>query len=652
MMICKYGGRVIVCTFTVLVVCLELLVHSENNKLNVELTRLGNITYTSKTLGGHFYKHNGKLYLIGGTEVRDGSYAQIFVYSLEDNALILNKTIRPSICILSFCEIGEKIFFATISRNEKDGCDLYSFDIENKSIQKMMHFSEKGIYAMSWDGNDSIYIATSRKPRLYRYSLRKNESEMMLEGFTNETFIRSMQYKDGKCYLGIGSNADLIDVDVKSKEWHSILPKELKNNTFIYNINIFDNYIYTLLKNDMGIYSSPLDEINFERVTDYRMNTQKKHTKGVTDRWIDIEGNILFLGENGEVYEQYALDGLRSFFEEDTMWSLDSSCIVHKYYDGQEYESIDLGEVLKKSYIIPMEFIAYDDVLYFPGRRFTVWNRNDNTNKVFIVKDEPQASTLKNEFLYTGNYPQCTMYRYPLDTFKIDGNRMRMNDKEFFLAKIDNQCRPAQMDVTLNGDYLVMGSGPLYGKFGGKISVFDIEMEKLLYSADVVEKQAIRTVKKSEKYQNAVWLGTTPYGENTNPPYLCLPAHVVLWDVVQQEALLDFTIKDDVRKIICIEEIDDLVYVTTEEGFVYSYGVESGRVKYCNSKDGILYLLKLKDGRLLGRNSRSIYLIDRKTLKATVLADGFSRLSNLIQDPVTGKIYCFDKTELVEMKID
>jgi hypothetical protein len=84
---------------------------------------------------------------------------------------------------------------------------------------------------------------------------------------------------------------------------------------------------------------------------------------------------------------------------------------------------------------------------------------------------------------------------------------------------------------------------------------------------------------------------------------------------------------------------------------LYQYNIDDCSLQNINSKDGILHLLKLNDNKLLGINSTNIFYIDPITLETTILADGFFQLSNLVQDSVTGKIYFFDKTKLMEMEL-
>ncbi len=628
---------------------------AQTNRIpSVRITDLGEVQYTAKTLGAHYFYKDNNLYLIGGTEVSDGSHAQLFVYDLENNKLIFDVVISPAICIMSFCQTNNIVYFGTISRNPEDGCDLYAYDIYENKYSKIFHFNEIGIYAIDWDKNDYIYIATSGNARLYKYSLEQNDLTLLLENFTDEIFIRSMKYVDGICYLGIGSNADLIAMNVSTLEWNSILPDALKeNNTFVYNINSIYGELLFLLKNDNGIYSYSPDKMNFRRITNYKQtSSQEEEEKEIESfSWIDLEGDIILFGSR-ENFKQYSLDGLRSFYDidKDTMYTIDSSCIVYKYINGKIKETIDLAGIMRKSYIMPIEFLAYDNVLYFPGRRFIVWNRNNEKIRSYIIQGEPQASTMSNADLYIGIYPQCKIYRYPLSI--LDGDLTEdLNSENYLIATIDGQCRPTQMAISKDGNYLVMGSDPLYGKFGGAASVYNIEANFFLYTNQVINKQIIRTVSRSDKVESAVWLGTMPYGENTNPPYLEIPARVILWDNKNEKSIKNFIIKDSVRKIISIEEIADKVYITTEESYLYQYNIDDCSLQNINSKDGILHLLKLNDNKLLGINSTNIFYIDPITLETTILADGFFQLSNLVQDSVTGKIYFFDKTKLMEMEL-
>lgn len=309
----------------------------------------------------------------------------------------------------------------------------------------------------------------------------------------------------------------------------------------------------------------------------------------------------------------------------------------------------DLGGLLEKDYVLPTEFQVYDGVFYAPGRRFAV--RDGAGEKTFLVSDEPQASAVTADGVYTANYTDCTLYFYPFETFAGDPEAVWMNDPErFLLADIENQCRPSQMEPTPDGKYLVIGSGPMYGRFGGAVSVYDLERRALLYTHEnVVEGHQIQSVKCSAARPGCVWLGTNPYGENTTPQYLDEPSHLILWDIRGERALLDLVPDEDSQKLGSIAELDGRVFCVTQAAHLLSFDAESGEALSANRKDGVREVLAVSDGRLLGVNDGALFSIDPETLRTRTLAKGFRFLHHLTEDPVTGELYVFDYAELARL---
>lgn len=68
-----------------------------------------------------------------------------------------------------------------------------------------------------------------------------------------------------------------------------------------------------------------------------------------------------------------------------------------------------------------------------------------------------------------------------------------------------------------------------------------------------------------------------------------------------------------------------------------------------NTTDNISDLLLTKENMLLGANYSAVVQIDPETLRTRKISGGFSSLSHLTEDPVTGSLYVFDKTELYKI---
>lgn len=458
----------------------------------------------------------------------------------------------------------------------------------------------------------------------------------------------------------MGTNADFIEVDPISGQFRSLLDNSQYGASFVYAQVPCENKIILLL-------SSPSHkileyDINADRFIDtglyFRQGLSVKEESGWGSRFkscsfLNLLGDLLVL-ENGSIAAQISsLDFQCAYWDEReyAVHGLTSNGIYQKIIDGKIVFQRDFCDSLEKNYTIPTEFLAYNDILYIPDRRFWIYDLSTGKKRTFFAEGEPQASTVTPDGVYTANYTLCTVYFYPFDVLTQDQTSVDLDRSEqFLLADIENQCRPSQMTVTPDGKYLIIVSGPLYGHFGGAVSVYDLDKESLLYThINVVENHRIQAVSSSTRFPEAVWLGSAPYGENTSPTYLKEPPHLILWDLENEEILLDIIPDEAAARISSVIELNGTVCCVSSS-HVTAYDAVSGKLLAENAEDSLTTLLLTSGGWLLGISDTTLFAVDPQTLKTEVLIDGFSELRKVTEDPITGVFYGFNNTELVKIE--
>lgn len=620
---------------------------------------LGGIAYTMKTLDGLFYSYEEELYLLSGTEVSAGTSNHVFLYNVNQDKLVMSQTLSGGSCSMTaFCDAGNMLYFATISSSASYGCDLYVCDKSTGEVRACAHLENvKGIYDLAWDGKAEIFVATAYPAALYGYHTGSGETREVCTGFTDQNYVRSLSYVDGFCYLGVGAVADFIMVDTVSGACRSLLPKEYVNESFVYEQASSGSKIALLLSPSCRILEYDTQTGIFTDTGFFHQEASASPADRFSppilsgnERFADLLGELLLMDETG-ISGAYESGGKAAYLdaEADVIHALSLSGIYTRMdLAGNLLFQRDLSELLEPKYIKPPGFQVWDGTMYVPWRRFVV--RDSEGERAFLVKDEPQASTVTADGIYTANYSVCRVYFYPFSTFRQDPADVSMNDESFLLADIENQCRPRQMIVTPDGRYLVLGSGPLYGHFGGAVSVIDLETGALLYTHEnVVEGHQILSVAPSEATPGAVWLGTFTYGENSAPVRVEGPAHLILWDIEEERILLDIVPNENDIRIFTIAERDGRVY--TYANGLRSYDALTGEALETNLESEKLTLQLLSDGRLWGFSNNAIYSIDPNRLNTTVLIDGFSALSHLTEDPVTGELYIFEGTDLLRLEL-
>ena len=623
-----------------------LLLTGCNNENRLRAVELGSPCYVMKTLDGLFFSQGDDLFLISGTEVWEGSDSQVFVYQVSADRMVLSQTLEHCCSMTAFCETEQSVYFATIARTASDGWTLYAYDKDAQSITRCAHFQEKGCYALCWDGNDTVYAASSSPSALYSYSISAGRSILISNEITSQPYIRSMEYFGGNCYLGIGSQAELISIEPKSGAIHHLLPQAYDAESFVYGLRAFNGKLYVSLSPSSTILEYDPAERVFSEIQSYcdvaYSNITEEYSSGA-----NLLGSLLVKGAAGDTIS-LSLPYKSAALWNSAVYGLTISGIVEKHAGNAAAVSHDLCEYLERSYVIPTEFLAYDGNLYIPERRFQSIFRDGKT-VTHLVSTEPQASTVTADGVYTANYTRADVWFYPFSVLADPDTDL--NDPRYKIADIEHQCRPSQMEITPDDRYLVIGTGPEYGSFGGAVSVYDLQERSLLYTHEnPIAGHRVQSLKCSTARPGTVWLGTNPYGENTYPAHLDEPSHLLLWDIAAETALLDLIPDASMQKIASIEECGNTVICVTQDAHLHAFDVTTGNEIAENSSNGIYELLLRQDGTLLGINESSVFRIDPATLRAEPLIQNFEQLVRLREDVITGKLYVFDRTNLIYLE--
>lgn len=623
--------------------------HSEQ-AAEYDAVNLGRQAQTLKTLGGKFFEYEDDLYFISGTESSAEDANQVFIYDITKDKVIMQETVKDSLGVCAFCRIDEKIFFGTCGGDY--GAKLYSINLEDLSAGSELcaEFSERHIYAVGADQTGSIIIGTSYPANLYRFYLESKDLELLKTDFSEQPFIRSLCVVDDTVYLGMGSQAALLKVNLDSGQIKSLIPERLDGQSFIYDLAEYQGSLIAVLNPSWCVLQySPTEE----KICDIG----EAHTKGVlsdfpVEQGVGLWGAYIYKEKNGET-SSYPTEYVASYFDEENhcLHGLTISGIYERIEHGKVVFSRDFLDLLDPMYAVPHEAQIYDGTLYIPWRRFLYHDLKDGTRRNYLVNTEPQASAITEDGIYTANYTEADIWFYPFSIFDDDQENIDLNDPAgFCLADIEHQCRPYQMIVTQDGKYLVVGTGPLYGQFGGAVSVYDIERHCLLYTHEnIVSGHTIQSVCESNSNPGAVWLGTMPYGENTMPEYLDEPSHLILWDIQKEKIIMDLIPDEQSKKMGFLAERDGFVFCLTQSGDVFKFDARTGEYIGSLLDMSINKMSMTKDGRLIVMTRKEIFEIEKENLQCHLLADGFSSLVRMVEDPKNGDLYCFDGAELYQL---
>lgn len=605
-----------------------------------------------KLLTAKYFSYNKHDMFIAGTEIPKNTWntnsGVIFVYDITQEEMILCKKINGLASMTSIYDAGDSIFLGGICSSNKEGCYLYRYDKDTGELEQKEHFDGRGIWALTGDGKDQLFVSTSDPIALYSYDIIEEKSKEINRDFSDEAFVRSLSYLNGFCYLGLGTHAGMIRMDPVDGSYLQILPEKYYGETFVYAQDVYDGSIYFLLSPSCKIIKYDPQSMEFSDTKNiYHQNLKSNNrSNNKTDgAYISLLGNIFSISDNVTRQEQYGT--IASFLGDGGAYGVDASGILHKVNEGKD---IDLFEFIEINGIVPNHYIVYNDNIYVPERRFVRYDYVNNEKSVFIVDDEPQAVVYNEQGLFTANYTECTEYFYPWAVLSRKSYSVNLNEKKYLLADIDNQCRP--FDLLIVEDKLLLASGPLYGKFGGAVTCYDRRSQKVIYTdINIIENQSIVSFGNSKR-NHAVWIGTSCYGENTTPSCVNEPSHLFLWDYEEEEIVLDIVPDRDNKSVGEIIERDGVVYCILRDGKLCAFDSDTGK-KLFEAEDTVQFrqLVENTQGDTFVVSKDTIWKIS-DNFEIIPMIIGFSNLSNMVQDVITGNLYVYDNDNLYKLSND
>ncbi|OCA81457.1 hypothetical protein A8F94_21485 [Bacillus sp. FJAT-27225] len=295
-----------------------------------------------------------------------------------------------------------------------------------------------------------------------------------------------------------------------------------------------------------------------------------------------------------------------------------------------------------------------DGKLYMGGyqRGMSVYNPFSDEIEVNISSfAQPEGIGFMNDTVYFGTYVGAIMYSYD-PTQPVDLNS---NPKLEYDIK-DEQDRP--FAITSGENKLFVGTIPDYGVLGGALAIYDSETDEWSQQRNVVQDQSIISL---AYHDGKLFGGTSVWGGlGINPK--AEEAKIFVWDVEKGEKITEFTpeipgIDTAPRMIGDLSIGPDGFLWGAVEGTIFKMNPETYEVvdskvirpSLYNSSKWFPYRLKWgPDGMLYTTLSRSLIVIDPKTLDYKVLVEDFM---NSMTVGVDGSIYYALGSELYKIPV-
>ncbi len=436
------------------------------------------------------------------------------------------------------------------------GTYLYRYFPETGSVVNLGQAvnNAKSIWALTVDQDGNVYGGTFDSGKVFQYNPATNSFRdygVMIEG---RAYVRSIAYKDGKVYAGIGTVGNLVELDVVSGAKTIIPLKTIQGLTeypFVYGLDIRGNYLFAFLSGEgvsmyiiydlanktwlpveypgaSGLHVSPIhnNKVYFlqnKQLMEFDLTTQNSVSTGLpstsslrNSAWVQPDGIA------NPVLATIAYAGSTIFFD------LVAGRVTTKVPVVQG-SSLLLHAIEK----------GPDGVLYMSGYIAATGAKYNPADGQFSVFSIGQAESIgvHGNLVYFGVYPSGEISVYDV-TKPLQNNASLPDQNPRVLFHIGNeQDRPY---VNTFGDgKAFFGSIPDYGKIGGALTIFDESNPSGTQKVyrNIVQGQSIVGL----AYRNGLIYGSTTIKGGLDSTTTATEAKMFIWDVANETKIYEWT---------------------------------------------------------------------------------------------------------------
>jgi hypothetical protein len=515
------------------------------------------------------------------------------------------------------------------------------------------------IWNLASGENGEIFGATYPGCRVFRYHPKDGFSDVgggpLVE---SENYVRSLAFheKSGKLYAGVGSHADLIELDPKKGSKRSILPPEFKNKEFVYSLEIVEgetdndkmlaqitNGSFTLvydLKHERFEYQ--IDDMDMKAVSRADLNNRMYYTFNS-----ELFSRDLSNPQQAPIKLADQVGSANAIkYKNKKIYLLNSDAMLL---------TIDLatGMVIKRQLKVPGQPISLQSIMKGPDGR--IWSGgylagghaafDPKTGQIsaYTGLHQTEGMAIQGKAIYFGIYPKGQFYQY--DT-SYNWDVKSSNPK--FIGQIADQSRPFAVLSDFKSGKIFFGMVPEYGKLGGALISYNPNNSELKSLGAIIPDQSIVSL----TYANGlVWGGTSVSGGLGIMPTTKFPK-LFSWDVEQEKII------DEIIPVNGANAITSLI--VGPDGNIW--GMAGGTLFVFNPQTKQLvkqkeiyptppltshvwrdaFLIAHPSGMIYGTGSNQLFSIDPKTMQV----DFILKPASLLAMDDEGKLYFHRSAEL------
>ena len=513
------------------------------------------------------------------------------------------------------------------------------------------------LYGLTPGKDGKFYGGTTYGGRMFEYDPAK--------GFTNfgemvpgQMYVRSVAYDPDQevLYAGIGAKAYLIRYDLKTGEKQNVMPPGFDNATFVSDLVYVKGKLFA--KIDPGaltvvidvatwtidaqftahsVYMSPLAPdgntiyyTNGPHLYEYKINEK-------TFGQVLINGSPIHLGQTA--VGSGFVEGSGGDFSGQTLYGFIGN------YQGSTFEFNPANNAIRISSVpLPPQPTNIFNLASDPSGNIysngyisggvTVFNPLSGTSVQNSGIGQAESIYTFGNKMFFGIYSGAAIYEYDL----TQPWTRNVNPKRLFDLKADEQNRPVTMTASPEDQKLFIGTVPDYGKYGGAMTIYDLQTGDIQVLRNIVDNQSIISLVYKD---GKVYGGSrTQNGDGTEP--VEGEAKLFVWDVKSGQKTAELVPVAGAAAVGSLMVGPDGNIWGTSNGKLFVLDPQTNQVIEQHSLfegSHALAMLIGKDGNVYMNADGKLFQIDPATKQAKVLRDG--NTYRLAQDNM-GNIYYKD----------
>ncbi|WP_251552221.1 FIMAH domain-containing protein [Neobacillus muris] len=388
---------------------------------------------------------------------------------------------------------------------------LYRYLVKEHRIEQLgKNPSDNWVWQLEASHDGKIYGATYPNAKVFEYDIETSQFTDLGTFYEGQQYARGLGITDESLYVGTGTTAYLMKMDLKTGERTEIHLPITGVSTQISNIWEYGNNIFVAYGTSM---------VTIDKATGEVMNTMDWQDEVTFDGLISSpspydENIIYFINKNTQQLWTYDMRTHETAKVEPTVqlpatpakairWIKDESgkdvlAILHYQLEYSIFDpttntvSVSYPEVDMQGLLMQSLEIGDDQKIYMGGYQGSFGVFDTSTDKYILQERDPhqiEGIGFLNGDVYLGTYGGARIFKYDPDLPFAYSDGGSGDNPEMVYDMGDDQSRP--FTFASGENKLFVGTISDYGKLGGAFSIYDAAADEWKTIRNIIQNQSI-----------------------------------------------------------------------------------------------------------------------------------------------------------------